>query len=241
MEHGPLFSSVRARDPHRWVIAFFGTLASVLLHAILLVPALFGTSTHAPRPADDPTSSMSIGSNDESTMTLVSLNQSSSESRSAEEIMEMASPAAAALLPVAEPDVALPVALMQADGADDIESSDDATKANQGEHARLFGMYVGQIDARIDRAWIRPRTPVDSVMFICRVRITQDQNGRVQEMEMLHCNGDASWEMSVVRAIQSASPLPAPPDPKVFSHTLTLELKSGTYSPGSGDEGFERK
>ena len=44
---------------------------------------------------------------------------------------------------------------------------------------------------------------------------------------------------SLVRAIQSASPLPAPPDPAVFTQSLNLELEAEPYAPGHGSDGFE--
>jgi TonB family protein len=238
MTHGPFIPLARPRESRRFAIPLFGIVTSLLLHALLLAPIVFGASTRARRPIDNPMSSIGVGSSDKSTMTLVSIDQSGSDAKSVQEIKDLASPVASALLPVAKPDFALPAALMEADGADNTEPSDDATEANHGEHARLLGMYVGQIDARIQRAWIRPRTPVGSVMFSCRVRITQDENGRVQEMEVVRCNGDAAWETSLVRAIQSASPLPAPPDPKVFSQTLTLDFTAHPFSPGD-TEGFE--
>jgi hypothetical protein len=56
---------------------------------------------------------------------------------------------------------------------------------------------------------------------------------RVQEIEIAQCNGDIRWQTSLVHAIQSASPLPAPPDPKVFSHTLTFEF---TVTRGTGQK-----
>jgi hypothetical protein len=46
--------------------------------------------------------------------------------------------------------------------------------------------------------------------------------------------------VALVRAIQSASPLPAPPDPKVFSPNLTLDFRSQPFSPGMEADGFER-
>jgi len=105
----------------------------------------------------------------------------------------------------------------------------------------MLGRYVNQINARIERAWRRPRDPIDSDRFRCRARITQEPTGKVKEIELDNCNGDAAWQVSLVRAIQSASPLPAPPDPKVFSRRLVLSFRSQTFSPDQGTEGFERE
>ncbi len=103
----------------------------------------------------------------------------------------------------------------------------------------MVGRYLGQIDARVERAWIRPRAPIAPGLFTCRVRIVQEDDGHVQEIELIDCNGDAAWQTSLVRAIQSASPLPAPPDPKVFSRRLILEFHSTAFLPGIDPEGFE--
>ena len=42
-----------------------------------------------------------------------------------------------------------------------------------------------------------------------------------------------------MRAIQNASPLPAPPDAAVFSNVLTLEFDSQSFIVGGSPEGFE--
>lgn len=103
----------------------------------------------------------------------------------------------------------------------------------------MAGRYLGQINARIERAWIRPRTLIDSGLFACRVRVVQGNDGGVQEIEIVQCNGDMAWQVSLVRAIQSASPLPAPPDPKVFSRKLILDFHSTPFLPGADPAGFE--
>jgi hypothetical protein len=103
----------------------------------------------------------------------------------------------------------------------------------------LFGRYMGQISARIQRAWIRPRTPVEDGSFSCRVQISQDRSGVVQEVALQECNGDLHWQASLIQAIQTASPLPAPPDATVFSNLLTLELSSEAYVAGFKEDGYE--
>jgi TonB C terminal len=103
----------------------------------------------------------------------------------------------------------------------------------------LYGRYVGQINARIFRAWLRPRTPIGLPAFKCRARIAQDVLGNVGEVMLEDCNGDARWQLSVVHAIQSASPLPAPPDPRVFRHEITVSFQSEGYHDGPDTDGFE--
>jgi hypothetical protein len=105
----------------------------------------------------------------------------------------------------------------------------------------MLGRYLNQINARIERAWVRPRDAIESDLFRCRAWITQEPNGDVKEVELDNCNGDSAWQVSLVRAIQSASPLPAPPDPKVYSRRLVLDFHSRPFSPDQATEGFEPK
>jgi hypothetical protein len=103
----------------------------------------------------------------------------------------------------------------------------------------MLGRYMGQIDARIERAWIRPRTWVESGQFTCRAKITQAKSGAVLEIELQDCNGDGRWQASLAHAIESASPLPAPPDPEVFSRVVVLDFTALPFSPGAASTGFE--
>jgi hypothetical protein len=45
--------------------------------------------------------------------------------------------------------------------------------------------------------------------------------------------------MSLVRAIQRASPLPAPPTPTVFTNALTLSFEAKAYGPGAREDEYE--
>jgi hypothetical protein len=142
-------------------------------------------------------------------------------------------------------------------------SNDDKSDAaiDSGDaagQALLFGRYTGQIDARIERAWRRPRTPVagdtapiardpqgprasaarDDV-FKCQVRIIQDSHGTVQEVQLINCNGGAVWRQSLVSAIFSSSPLPAPPSPKVFTSALMLTFEGRAYLSGDSSDEYE--
>jgi hypothetical protein len=130
-----------------------------------------------------------------------------------------------------------------------LESS--ASSADATERARLAGIYSRQIQARVERVWNRPRTPVsdgsnatnapDTVeYFHCLAQIVQDSTGNVQEILLPNCNGSAAWQHSLVVAIQQASPLPAPPSPTVFSRAITLNFVGYPYVAGESDEGYEK-
>jgi hypothetical protein len=118
------------------------------------------------------------------------------------------------------------------------------------ERARLFGIYIGQIQARVERIWRRPRSPITErarlenalitdESFQCRVQIVQDAKGYVQEVLLPRCNGSTAWQRSLVLAIQQASPLPAPPSPTVFSHSIALNFVGLPYIAGAPEDDYE--
>ena len=142
---------------------------------------------------------------------------------------------------MATPDLTqLSKAVQPSAGVEETERTPGTETHDDGAgRAIMFGRYVGQITARIERAWLKPRTALDGGAFTCQVQIRQDEIGRVQDIALRNCNGDTRWQGSLIRAIQSASPLPAPPEPTVFRRMLTLELGSGSFLPGGSEDGFE--
>ena len=142
----------------------------------------------------------------------------------------------------------------------DVESQAHSAGANRdsslgaseayADHARLLGIYSGQIRARVERIWERPRTPVNERAsfarasnavgyFQCHVRIVQDPAGNVQAIFLPHCNGSIAWQNSLRIAIQRSSPLPAPPSPKVFSRVITLSFIEHDSIAGETNETYE--
>src|SRR6185312_8195474 len=63
-------------------------------------------------------------------------------------------------------------------------SAQDSPASNDGENALLFGRYLGQVTARIERAWLRPRTPVGTSSFECLVQVEQDRDRSVKEITL---------------------------------------------------------
>jgi hypothetical protein len=134
---------------------------------------------------------------------------------------------------------------------DEEKGSEASVDSGSGaEFARLFGIYSGQIQARVERVWRRPRTPVNEgsdlaksansvEYFRCQVQIVQDSNGGVQEIQLPSCNGSVAWQRSLVLAIQHSSPLPVPPSPAVFGHTISLNFTGYAYITGSSDDEYE--
>lgn len=126
-------------------------------------------------------------------------------------------------------------------------SQTTATTGDGAEQARLFGMYSRQIQARINRIWRRPRTPVEEEVkrsssdeaFQCEAQIVQDERGNVQEILLPRCNGSGAWRRSLVTAIREASPLSAPPSPRIFSRSIVLNFVGIAYGPMSEEDEYE--
>jgi TonB C terminal len=133
---------------------------------------------------------------------------------------------------------------------DDQASTSKTNDGREAEKAHWLGIYTGQIQARIDRIWRRPRSPVTETdadkaavstedSFQCEAQIIQDPNGNVHEILLPRCNGSSAWQGSLVSAIRQASPLPAPPDPSVFSQSIILSFVGLPFAPGSSDDDYE--
>jgi TonB C terminal len=125
-----------------------------------------------------------------------------------------------------------------------------SSSGDSADVARLFGIYTGQIQARVDRVWRRPRTPINEnasgkkradadESFQCEAQIVQDAKGNVREILLPRCNGSAAWQRSLVLAIQQASPLPAPPSIKVFTQSITLKFVGLPYVQGDSNDEYE--
>ncbi|HEV2271278.1 MAG TPA: TonB C-terminal domain-containing protein [Steroidobacteraceae bacterium] len=207
----------RLRLEHRTLTSFAAALIVLAVHIGLIAPAVWAGGTSRQRQEQ--------GFRGDTALQWVVLDDS-----------PRAVPVTAASLPfsglvaVGAPDISPPLPAV----SPPVPSSKDQD-AQSDEHSSLgalYGRYVGQIRARVDRAWKRPRTAIGSPIFQCQVQIDQDFLGRVGQITLLQCNGDAPWRLSVVHAIEAASPLPAPPDPAVFARHVILELRAMAYSSG---------
>jgi hypothetical protein len=122
--------------------------------------------------------------------------------------------------------VVLP-ALVQLTFEDDAAAPEvESPEEDSAALALQYGKYTGQVAARIEGAWIRPTSLHESTPFVCQVRIEQDRDGHVLTVELLKCDDDSQWQLSLVAAIDRASPLSAPPSPSVFSSQLILNFSS---------------
>lgn len=220
-----------------------GAIGSALLHALLILPFLLGASAKKMRmPNSQGAGASASASNAEPMMTLIQINAPVTPPEMAaipEEIASRGLTPETMAMKVLSPDSAPALDLRKLTTDQDAPDPTPEAAGDMAGHAMLFGRYVGQITARIERAWVRPRSGIAEPLFRCRVKIVQNKNSEVREVEMQQCNGDLRWQMSLAAAIQTASPLPAPPDPSVFANALTLSFDSEPFHAGGSEEGFE--
>jgi TonB C terminal len=206
----------RLRLEHRTLTSCAAALAAVALHILLIVPAVWGGGASRQPQERYP---------GDAAMQWVVLNDSSDAP--AISAPALSSPVLQAIgvtdaLP-ALPSNTLPAGFSQT-----------ATEQADGQSGlgTMYGRYVGQIRARVDRAWQRPRTAIGAPIFQCQVQVDQDSLGHIGSMTLLQCNGNTRWRLSLVHAIEAASPLPAPPNPAVFAPHIVLAFRAIAYSPG---------
>ncbi len=222
---------------HRCVVACCGAALTLLLHALLISPLLWGGGQRVRTPTRDEGGATS----GVPAMTLVMLDDTAdpreTERPSPEKLSEVLS-SARVLVPIGSLHLAnavTPPAIEESS----VVQPDNPPSASEGERALMFGRYLGQVTARIERAWLRPRSAISSESFTCWVQVEQDRERNVKEVTLKECNGTTAWQLSLVRAIESASPFPAPPDPSVFSPILTFEISADPYREGGSVDGYE--
>ena len=208
----------RLRREHRTLTSCAAALVAAALHVLLVAPVLWagGTSVHT----------IERYRGDTAALQWVLLNDSSLNAAISPPALPPLS-----LDAIGVPDV-LPTMPSSASPAAPSDTENDRAEGQSGLGA-MYGRYVGQIRARVDRAWQRPRTAIGASLFQCLVQVDQDSQGRVQDVTLVRCNGDDRWRLSLVRAIEAASPLPAPPNPAVFAPHVLLEFSAMAYSSGA--------
>ncbi|MFO1376290.1 MAG: cell envelope integrity protein TolA [Steroidobacteraceae bacterium] len=103
-------------------------------------------------------------------------------------------------------------------------SPDEARVVPEAE--RLRGIYAGQIEGRIDRAWTRDDAWMEGIYLQrCSAKVEQSAEGQVQRVEFLDCPQLPDWKRNLESAIRRASPLPAPPERAVFASVIYLADK----------------
>jgi len=204
---------------------------AVAIHAIAIGPLVFGIGGHwmRPPPAEGIAANSLAGKASEAVSTYIVVNDTSiaaenDPDRSAYAIaLELESTLRQAPLSAS---VDLPLVPTLGDIQPSPEPSALAADAtgDAGQAAMLFGRYMGQIKARIEQAWQSPASAAKQA-FHCTAEIRQMPSGVVQEVTLKGCDMDPQWQVSLVQAIQFASPLSAPPSEKLFTDVVTLNFE----------------
>ena len=83
--------------------------------------------------------------------------------------------------------------------------------------------YAGLLRASIERQWKKPPRSVRG--GDCILKLRQDENGTVLDLNVVSCDGDRLFVRSVEEAVWKASPLPAPPSREVFDADVELTFR----------------
>jgi hypothetical protein len=226
---GPLLSARAVRIVRSAIVAS----VCLLTHGLLLRELVWSAGTPAPIPKFLPARVSVSSDSDEDAMQWIALDPQSLTDPS----RRKGDLPSAHLQRIDVPKALTEVAVLVQDM--DLPPTAQATVADAGRLSKMYGRYVGQITSRIERAWMRPRTAIGAPAFSCQLLVLQDATGNVMEVTLVKCNGDTRWQVSLVQAIQSASPLPAPPDPDVFSRTLHLAFSAEAYSTQTPSDQYE--
>ena len=114
----------------------------------------------------------------------------------------------------------------QARAQSEADLKNDLAAEEHAEQLRSNGAlvsWVGQISARIQRAWLRPPSARPGIQ--CVLHITQAPGGAVLSAKIESCNGDQAVRESIEAAAYRASPLPPPPDPSLFERDLEVTFR----------------
>lgn len=84
----------------------------------------------------------------------------------------------------------------------------------------LKASYVRAIQAHVEQRWYEP--PGMAAGMSCTVIVSQIPGGEVTGMRFGSCNGSPAVRQSIETAVRNSSPLPAPPEPALFSREVQL-------------------
>jgi TonB C terminal len=255
-QDSPLPVVVKKRPPRRFLPpTLIGILGTLLVHALFIQSVPFGSRGPKAKPPEiqESADALSKSKTDSAeSLVLISLPTMAVSNQPAAQHL-VSSLHDLTIMKIQSPVDIDPPALVNIEAlalSEDPASRPISNSGDSAEQARLFGIYTGQIQARIDRVWRRPRAPINESAagkeptnadqsFQCEAQIVQDARGNVQEILLPRCNGSAAWQRSLVSAIQQASPLPAPPSPKVFTQSIALNFVGLPYVQGASNEEYE--
>lgn len=88
---------------------------------------------------------------------------------------------------------------------------------------RDYALYSNELYSKVYGRWIKPFHAKSG--WGCTLVINQDNKGRVKNIKDVKCNPDnKELKNSVQRAVNQASPLPLPKDPRLFDNTIIFKF-----------------
>lgn len=97
--------------------------------------------------------------------------------------------------------------------------AEEETRTSAGFQS-LKASYVRAIQSHVEQRWYEPPGGVQGLS--CTIFVTQIPGGEVVGMRFGTCNGNAAVRQSIETAVRNASPLPAPPEPRLFEREVKL-------------------
>jgi colicin import membrane protein len=95
--------------------------------------------------------------------------------------------------------------------------------AMEARSSPAMAQYAAMLQQHVQRRWIRPLSTIEGLE--CEVRVAQTPAGVVLSATVGKCNGDAAVKQSIETAVLRSSPLPPPPDPRMFERNLVFLFK----------------
>ena len=97
--------------------------------------------------------------------------------------------------------------------------AEEENRASAGFQS-LKASYVRAIQVHVEQRWYEP--PGLATGLSCTIFVSQIPGGEVVGMRFGPCNGNAAVRQSIENAVRNASPLPAPPEPRLFEREVKL-------------------
>lgn len=94
---------------------------------------------------------------------------------------------------------------------------------SNNEKMAFLRAYRDDVYNTVYSNWIRPSYSKRG--WECKVHVTQTNTGKVVNVKIVSCQGDADFQDSVRKAIFKSSPLPLPKHPSLFNDTVEIKFK----------------
>ncbi|HTE40316.1 MAG TPA: cell envelope integrity protein TolA, partial [Steroidobacteraceae bacterium] len=93
----------------------------------------------------------------------------------------------------------------------------------QAENSGMLSQWAALIEQRVVRNWTKPASARAGIQ--CDVRVNQAPGGIVLSVQIEKCNGDSAVQESIKAAVLRSSPLPPPPDARLFQRVIVFVFK----------------